>query len=330
MLNFRSSDQGPHSPAGEALRKNAAPPSPARRGFTLIELMVVIVIIALLIALLLPAIFGAMTRVRVAQVKTEISDMEAALSNFKAKFGMHPPSKIKLSAPGNPWDARSRAFIRRIWPQFDFATSGGGGWTSDAVLTGPECLVFFLGGVRDSSGALVGFSKNPKRPFITGGSREGPFFEFDPSRIKPSLTVPDAVVYVDPLPSQTMPYAYFSSYDGRGYTTETVGTTWRNTDCVGYIDRAYYISFDAASASNSNPYARQKYQIISPGFDMDFGTEDSNGNGTLDTGEDRNGNGVLDLSGGKFDPDTANNDLVGPREAERDNITNFHQGMLAP
>jgi len=79
-----------------------------------------------------------------------------------------------------------------MWPQFNFdAAPDTYQWTETKTLTGSECLVFFLGGIRGKGGQLRGFSKNPSAPMevdpitgeLRGGSRDGPFFEFDSGRL---------------------------------------------------------------------------------------------------------------------------------------------------
>lgn len=72
----------------------------ARRGFTLVELLVVMFVLAILIALLLPAINGAVRSARNATVTAEINQMATALADFKSKFGTYPPSRIMLSESG--------------------------------------------------------------------------------------------------------------------------------------------------------------------------------------------------------------------------------------
>lgn len=69
-------------------------------GFTLVELMVVIVIIGILIALLVPAIAGAVRKARDAQVSSEIQTLATSLAAFKEKYGDYPPSRILLSETG--------------------------------------------------------------------------------------------------------------------------------------------------------------------------------------------------------------------------------------
>ena len=294
------------------------PGESTHRGFTLVEILIAIVIITILIGLLMPAISGVRMRARITQVKADIADLETAITQFKVTYGVEPPSRITLYPPNSAalWqaDPRSLGFIRRMWPQFNIASSGGAAaWPTAVTLNGSECLVFFLGGVRDGA-RLVGFSKNPLTPFAVGGNREGPFYDFDGAYDTTTSTSRwtgrfvdvngnGAPEYVDAFPGQTMPYVYISGYDGRGYRVEVNPTpppTWRNTDGLPAMPYAYYQTFDATDPSASAPYNANKYQIISPGPDMQYGT------------------------GGLFDPDNGS----ALSTADRDNITNFHGGML--
>ncbi|MCA9092996.1 MAG: hypothetical protein KDA68_05890, partial [Planctomycetaceae bacterium] len=242
--------------------------------------------------------------------------------------------------------------------------------TGTFVLTGPECLVFFLGGCfmygpgpdgapgvvgADDDGNTInddaieyfysgsddtvlltpsGFSKNPTNPFlvVAGESTDGPFFEFSPSRLNKSKFAVDFFVYVDSIPSQSNPYVYLSSYEGKRYpTTNSVSGVWLNTDSVGYMQRAYYQSIpDQSEAKSATPHKPKSFQIISPGQDSRYGVggvytpgkefsglntnpkEDINNNGLLDPGEDLNSNGELDEPSSDYD-----------------NITNLAPGRLA-
>lgn len=298
-------------------RKKALHP---RAAFTLIELMVSISIIALLIGLLLPAINGARKNARIAQVTTELKSLENALAAFKAKFGTYPPSRITLHKDNNAttgWasDNRSRVIIRRFWPSFDFSSDGAGGtfssgWPGDSLtLDGPECLVFFLGGVRDddgpggTAGTFIGFSNNPAQPFtLSGKSRTAPYFSFPQNRL--TDVDGDAISeFADPLPGQLMPYIYLSGYDGKGYSTDDLD---QDGDLTGTTTDKWMTSLYTQTTTATSYWNRESYQIISPGFDADYGP------------------------GGVYDPERAENTLAGTREAERDNITNFAGGALAP
>src|SRR5258708_2278346 len=67
-----------------------------RTGFTLVEMMVVVVIIAILAGLILPAIQAARIRANEARVVSEISGLASGIAAFKAKYGVEPPSQFVL------------------------------------------------------------------------------------------------------------------------------------------------------------------------------------------------------------------------------------------
>lgn len=71
-----------------------------RSGFTLVELLVVIVILGILIGLLVPVIIGAVNRANEARVSAEINSIAQSLASFKNKYGDYPPSRIILSETG--------------------------------------------------------------------------------------------------------------------------------------------------------------------------------------------------------------------------------------
>lgn len=78
------------------------PSTPRRRpGFTLIELMIVIVIIGILVALLVPAIAAVVRRANNGRVTAEINTMAQSLEEFKSRYGDYPPSRIILSERGS-------------------------------------------------------------------------------------------------------------------------------------------------------------------------------------------------------------------------------------
>jgi len=319
--------------------------SALRAAFSLIELVVVILIIAILASLILNGVMAARTTALNATVTADIKNVEKAISDFKLKFGVEPPSEIYLYETPAGWSGatpearRSRAFIRQIWPQFDFSmpiapamvpadpdafTTPGRDINGDKDLgdvihlTGAEALVFFLGGMNatnvvDSRGLLrttpvapattppnvgdvithwepLGFSVSPTDPFARGGSRIGPYFEIDSERLinVDGDTDPEgAPEYLDPLPGQTKPLIYASSYDGRGY---------RAADLVTGPSSTFTSVYTKTGGQAYNP---KSFQIISAGVDGDYGT------------------------GGVYD-DT----LPANRSAERDNITNFKGGRL--
>ena len=68
------------------------------RGFTLIEIMVVIVILALLAALVAPKIMGRSDDAKITVAKNQIRDIESALKLYKLDNGIYPSTEQGLAA----------------------------------------------------------------------------------------------------------------------------------------------------------------------------------------------------------------------------------------
>lgn len=333
-----------------------------RRGFTLIELMIAIVIVGILAGLLLAAVNSARIAARRAAVVSDIGNLEKAITDFKLKYGTDIPSSLFLCEQGesvggpNTWAdvntaspgtntlqiARSKAILRRIWPDFDFNYT----WNSGQVdlnqdgsstgvfqLSGSECLVFFLGGMVNHNSnsdphawTLTGFSKNPLRPFaLADTNRNPPLITFDVMQL---MDVDDQrpmaiggspngfPEYLDPIPGQTLPYLYASATGG------SLG--------INYVTGTYFGPATAALSRFDLPYTRQNvpeslpvmtamvdamrfhnpqsFQIISPGFDFAYGSDLS----TV-------------IRGGYWE---RGQPLSSNRMLEADNITNFSGGAL--
>ncbi|KAA0891751.1 type II secretion system major pseudopilin GspG [Oryzomonas rubra] len=69
-----------------------------RRGFTLIEIMVVIVILALLAALVGPKIMGRTDDAKIQTTKTQIRNLESALKLYKLDNGAYPSTEQGLNS----------------------------------------------------------------------------------------------------------------------------------------------------------------------------------------------------------------------------------------
>ncbi len=133
------------------------------RGFTLVELLAVMLILAFLIALLLPAINGALRTAKNAAVGGEINQLAQALNAFKAKYGEYPPSRILLVENGNYGQfmtntalgtgditigqlaQRSVAALRKYFPRVVLNTSSGAVFANNSTLwydfNGDGCLL---------------------------------------------------------------------------------------------------------------------------------------------------------------------------------------------
>lgn len=69
-----------------------------KKGFTLIEIMVVIVILALLAALVGPKIMGRTDDAKIQTTKTQIRNLESALKLYKLDNGVYPSTEQGLSS----------------------------------------------------------------------------------------------------------------------------------------------------------------------------------------------------------------------------------------
>jgi len=69
-----------------------------RQGFTLIEIMVVIVILAMLAALVGPKLMGRTDDAKIQTTRTQISNMETALKLYKLDNGTYPSTEQGLNA----------------------------------------------------------------------------------------------------------------------------------------------------------------------------------------------------------------------------------------
>ena len=256
----------------------------------MLELLGVIVIISILMALLIPAIIGVLGQADVAEVKAEITQLDASIKSFESNYRIEPWSEVVLTEDpsSTAWDSISMTKIRRIWPQFDFTLTNDfnddGDTTDVLTLTASECLVFFLGGVQDGEG-VIGFSKNPISPFSrSGDNRTDILFIFDGARLVDGDS--DGMFeYVDPMGGQSNQYHYASSNNGQGY----------DATVFHYLDGA------------DKPWSPNTHQIIAVGKD-----------------------GVLKAAATAMTPVyTIDIDLSGAnRLDEADNITNFSDGTL--
>lgn len=240
-----------------------------RPGFTLIELLVVIAIIAVLVGLLMAGVMSARDSGARTKARTEINQFATSIGNFKSKMKVdYIPSRFVLREDTTtynmaaPLEAESIRYLRDVWPnlgnQIDW--NGNGALDPGAVtLEGDQCLVFFLGGIRNSSGLHTGFSTNAKNPTSASTERIGPFAEFQAQRLAPRGTAGAAgfLSYLDPWGAQ--PYAYLSSY-GKPNNYNRYGTS----DCAGLGVNPYYVTV-------GRYYNEKGFQIISAGKDRAFG-----------------------------------------------------------
>lgn len=62
-----------------------------RSGFTLVELLVVLLIVGMLAAILTPVVMQSLAKARNAAIKAEIDMLHMAIMNYKNEYGSFPP-----------------------------------------------------------------------------------------------------------------------------------------------------------------------------------------------------------------------------------------------
>src|SRR5437868_2379652 len=67
-----------------------------RQGFTMVELLVVIVVIGILASLISAVVIRGLRQGRIVSNRVDISQIELALEQFKNRYGFYPPSQIIL------------------------------------------------------------------------------------------------------------------------------------------------------------------------------------------------------------------------------------------
>lgn len=78
--------------------KNLSSYGKREKGFTLIEIMVVVIILGLLAGLVLPRILGQEDKARVETAKVQIRSLESALDAYKLDNGFYPTTDQGLDA----------------------------------------------------------------------------------------------------------------------------------------------------------------------------------------------------------------------------------------
>jgi prepilin-type N-terminal cleavage/methylation domain-containing protein len=306
-------------------------PPPARKAFTLVEMLVVITIIGILAALGTPAVFKALEASKKARIKAEITNLESALQQFKTQYGDFPPSDFSgdLTQPDHP----VRRFMARAYPRI--AETDAGCWqllknTDGTPLSSGQAMCFWL----------RGFFKDPAYPLTSNKGDRTPFFDFDASRlydpISDSPYTPGGNIPVYKPQGSKVPYVYFSarSYaDHNGTRSFSYPKVPGSGTCIPYlwdvngdgvVDTKDYDANNNTKLDDSEIpklYANPKsFQLIAAGLDNDYGTAPSSSTKTFSKTS-----GTLTLSTSKTYPVGTGYDASG---ADDDNITNFSERSL--
>lgn len=336
----------------------------ARRGFTLLELLVAIVVITILAAFILPAVTGVFGTAKESSVRNEISQLESAIATFKQKYGIEPPSYIKLyESPDTgddmtsadpswrkdttademtyPHRVASRALIQRMWPNFDFSIARDldhdGNTTDYYILRGSDCLVFFLGGMLQFGPGTDG------QPGVAGTDDDGAngaddaaelgFLGSDDTAVLAGFSKNPANPFATPTNGEVREGPFFEFTTSR-LRKSGIMTAPAPADFLRYLDPLggqtspylYLSSYDGTGYHTADIPASTN--LSGPFLTASGGPAQKQKNSQIiSPGADS----LYSLSGGSviYDISQSNNGL-GTNNAAYDNITNFSNGRLKP
>lgn len=230
---------------------SAAHPRAARRGFTLVELLAVILIIGLIAALLTPVVMQSLAKARNAAIKAEIDMLHMAIMNYKNEYGSFPPASDTIGGiPGNV-----NKHIQRLFPRVATAN----------LATAPQ-----IANVAVNTAIVVwltGYTASPTDPIANANPSlvRQKLFDFDQSRITGYQYAPSG--------KPSSPYLYINSAAYTSLPYDVVNTPTN----FGAMRQSY--AGDASPFTNvaaeSNPWFNpDTFQILCAGRDETFGTDD--------------------------------------------------------
>lgn len=230
------------------------------RGFTLVEMLVVLAIIAVLIGLLLPAVMAAVNSARRSQMALEVSQLDQAIRAYQKQFGDFPPSMGEDYSPANRYNTAVERHLRRCFPKITQEEKDAFYDNIAPKLNQGEALVAWLSRV----------SKNPRNPFTDITAEKYKFYDFDETR----LVDEDG----DGFPAYRSKHAKNTCYiymESKTYGAHAPGNmpamAETTTDPLLHV-RPYCLDITSTPIKAVNPTS---FQIICAGQDGEFSNDTS-------------------------------------------------------
>jgi prepilin-type N-terminal cleavage/methylation domain-containing protein len=246
------------------------------RGFTLVEMLVVIGIIAVLVALLMPAVMAAVNSGRRTRMATELAQLKDAIEKYKNEKGDYPPN-----LRGDPQVVLRH--IRRCYPRISandynlvFTTDMSGNLVVRAAqqLDEGESLVFWLSKTCNS----------PQFPFTGVSSGNVKYYDFPEQRLVDEDG--DGNFSFRPEYAKDSFYLYVDARSYYWYIPELVDPMNSPNPCYAESSATLFaVPYWSETVANTNtmlplcqqlkPMEATTYQILCAGQDGEFGYDPS-------------------------------------------------------
>jgi len=236
------------------MAKTLATHNPSPRGFTLVELLVVIGIIALLAALVTPAVMQAQVAARNAAIKVEIDMLHMAIMNYKNEYGSFPPAISDISSSTDP----AVAHLARLFPRCSVGPAqllaAFPAAASPKTVTSMNAMSYWLSGYTD----------DPTAPLSSSGLSRKKLYDFDMSRIDQTTGA------YFPSGKKSSPYLYLNSslYSANAYAGGSTPNAMKQTS-LGDTTPFYNTGSETDAFFNADTF-----QILCAGRDEVFGNDD--------------------------------------------------------
>jgi prepilin-type N-terminal cleavage/methylation domain-containing protein len=208
-------------------------PRPRRGGFTLVELLAVIVILGMLIGLIAPSVQAIRKIFLADQTKAYMHQLSGGIDNYRTEIGDLPPSDGSYPRPGSLSQNLS---------------SGAAGLV--------QCLMGYMGSDKDG---LDGPGFRVQR----AGRKHGPFV---PQQMP---IAGDPPVFQDAFGNSILYYRFSTA--GKSYNISDNNIKNDKTDAKGPPDIMAYVT-DPSPGDNAHRYYREDYILLSPGANRDWDT----------------------------------------------------------
>lgn len=152
----------------------------SKKGFTLIELMVVIVIIGILVAIALPNFISAQDRAKVSSVKANMHTVQTAVETYGVDWGGVYEAALQASASqGIQVEANNKGYWKEFKNPFNGQQGVDKSWQGAAAsgFTETNCVTGSFTASRDGQVLYAGFtgggsSTSITKYYIYGGAKE--------------------------------------------------------------------------------------------------------------------------------------------------------------